>query len=182
MGIYNYLQTDQVRFYENTNQIEMANVSPIVFSEAMRDVDLFIGVTSIGADPNWRDRGEEMFQGYWSSFSFGELTTNGNERLELLKGLIPKLKIKDQCSFEGNFLIVVGKKKTYKIHAGSGNILMKPNDQYLCIVADRPKNQENIFLPFEGDNMLSMIISKALLLVDDDKITDKTILSQINNK
>ena len=29
-------------------------IPPIVFSEAMRDVDLFVGVTSIGADTNWQ--------------------------------------------------------------------------------------------------------------------------------
>ena len=29
------------------------------FTETMRDVDLFVGVTSIGADPDWLDRVEE---------------------------------------------------------------------------------------------------------------------------
>jgi hypothetical protein len=38
----------------------------------------------------------------------------------------------------------------------------------------------NLFLPFEGDNGLSIILSKALLLANDDKITDSTITSQIN--
>ena len=35
-------------------------------------------------------------------------------------------------------------------------------------------------LPFEGDNTLSVILSKAFLLADDDKIKDRSILSQIN--
>jgi len=39
-----------------------------------------------------------------------------------------------------------------------------------------------VFLPFEGDAGLSVIISKAILLSEDDKITDPTILSQINFK
>jgi hypothetical protein len=58
---------------------------------------------------------------------------------------------------------------------------MEPNDEYLCIVPDRGvKNlTENLFLPFEGDNGLSIILSKAFLLAEDDKITDKTIVSQI---
>ena len=34
-------------------------------------------------------------------------------------------------------------------------------------------------LPFECDEMLSIIISKAFLLVDDDKIKDTSIRSQI---
>ncbi|GAA3594628.1 DUF4132 domain-containing protein [Flavivirga amylovorans] len=178
MGIFNYLQTDQVRFYDENNQVNMIDVPAIVFSEAMRDVDLFVGVTSIGADPNWRDGGEERYHGYWSSFSFGELATSGLERKALLENLIPKLQIKEQCSFEGNFLVVIGKLRIYKIHMGSGNILMKPNDQYLCIVADR-KKEANVFLPFEGDSTLSTILSKAFMLANDDKIKDKTITSQI---
>jgi hypothetical protein len=77
---------------------------------------------------------------------------------------------------------VRGTKRTYKIHLGSGNILMTPNDQYLCIVPDQSKKAkggDNLRLPFEGDRTLSLIISKAFLLAADDKITDKTILSQI---
>ncbi|GAA3561470.1 DUF4132 domain-containing protein [Snuella lapsa] len=181
IGVLNYLQTDQVRFYDEFNQVNMVDVPAIVFSEAMRDVDLFVGVTSIGADPNWQDRGEERFRGYWNSFSFGELTISGTQRKDLLETLIPKLQIKDHCSFEGNFLVVKGKLRIYKIHMGSGNILMKPNDQYLCIVADRKKEQ-NVFLPFEGDATLSIILSKAFMLASDDKIKDRTITNQIERR
>ena len=180
-GIFNYLQTDQVRFYDEESQVEMDKVPPIVFSEAMRDVDLFVGVTSIGADPNWRDGGEERYHGYWADFSFGNLAVSGQERKELLENLIPKLKIANQCSFEGNFLVVKGDIRIYKIHLGSGNILMKPNDQYLCIVADRSKRANEVFLPFEGDSTLSVILSKALMLADDTKIKDRTIISQIKS-
>ena len=79
------------------------------------------------------------------------------------------------------FLKVKGKKRTYKTHIGSTNILMEPNDQYLCIVPARGKEVDTgkVFLPFEGDRGLSLVLSKAFLLADDDKITDKTILSQI---
>jgi hypothetical protein len=61
---------------------------------------------------------------------------------------------------------------------------MEPNDQYLCIVPDRgAKNHaENLFLLFEGDSGLSVILSKAFLLAADDKITDSKITSQINQK
>ena len=61
---------------------------------------------------------------------------------------------------------------------------MEPNDQYLCIVADRggqsPKAE--LFLPFEGDQTLSLILSKAFLLANDKDITDPTIVRQIAKK
>jgi hypothetical protein len=78
---------------------------------------------------------------------------------------------------------VEGKKRIYKIHLGSSNILMEPNNQYLCIVPDSRKKakQVAVCLPFEGDNTLSLILSKAALLANDNKIKDSTINTQIEN-
>jgi hypothetical protein len=61
---------------------------------------------------------------------------------------------------------------------------MEPNDQYLCIVPDsRSRSKEDdLFLPFEGDSTLSIIISKALLLAEDTKIKDPTITRQIESR
>jgi hypothetical protein len=56
---------------------------------------------------------------------------------------------------------------------------MEPNSQYLCIVQDRTVARRSVRLPFEGDDTLSVIISKAYMLVDDDKIIDPAIRSQI---
>lgn len=41
------------------------------------------------------------------------------------------------------------------------------------------KASHRIFLPFEGDGMLAIILSKAFLLVEGTKITDRTILRQL---
>jgi len=184
-GIFNYVSTDQVRFKNSqTNKtIDLIDVPTVVFSEVMRDTDLFVGVASVGNDPTWRDNGGlPAYRDYWHSYSFGDLTEVAKGRKEILERLLPRLKIAKVARIEDKFLIVKGKKRTYKIHLGSTNILMEPNDQYLCIVPDRgPKTiSENVFLPFEGDNGFSVILSKAFLLADDDKITDQTIISQIN--
>lgn len=184
-GIWNYVTTDQIRFLNlTTNElIELVDVPPIAFSEAMRDVDLFVGVASVGNDPTWSDSGGlPTYRDYWQSYSFGDLSEIAKNRKEILQGLIPRLKIASVAHIEDKFVVVKGKLRTYKIHIGSTNILMEPNDQYLCIVPDRSKKDvsENLFLPFEGDNGLSVIISKAFLLANDDKITDSTITSQIN--
>lgn len=186
-GIWNYVSTDQIRFVntENNEPAELINIPPVVFSEVMRDVDLFVGVASVGNDPNWRDNGGiPAYRDYWQAFSFGELTEIAKTRKEILENLVPRLKIASVATIKDKFLVVKGKKRTYKIHLGSTNILMEPNDQYLCIVPDRSKKDttSQVFLPFEGDAGLSVIISKAILLSEDDKITDPTILSQINFK
>ncbi|MEO0341520.1 MAG: DUF4132 domain-containing protein, partial [Bacteroidota bacterium] len=186
-GIWLYVATDQVRFLDISNQhqvIDLANIPVQVFSEVMRDVDLFVGVASIGNDPNWVDSegALERHLPYWNQYSFGSLTGVGKNRKAILEHLLPKLKIKDIAHLEDKFLVVKGKKRIYKIHLGSTNILMEPNDQYLCIVPDRSTKSKakDVFLPFDGDSGLSLILSKAFLLADDDKITDRSIVSQIN--
>ncbi len=164
-----------------TEPLALDQVPPLVFSEILRDVDLFVGVASVGNDPNWADGGPGgQYRDYWQSYSFGELSATAQTRKALLERLIPRLKIADRCTLADRFLIVRGSIRTYKIHLGSGNILMAPNDQYLCIVPKQTTaNGERVHLPFEGDGTLSIILSKAFLLADDMKITDPTITSQL---
>jgi hypothetical protein len=205
-GAYRYLTTDQVRFYPiDAGQVSahaggggyhagyraelipeplpLAEVPPLVFSEIMRDVDLFVGVSSVGNDPNWLDGGQnENNRGYWQHYSFGDLNATAQTRKTILERLVPKLKIAAQCTFAEKFLVVQGKRHAYKIHLGSGNILISPQDKYLCIVPGQgqlDKASDKIFLPFEGDRILSVILSKAFLLAADDKISDPTILRQL---
>ena len=185
-GGFLHISTDRVRFFHanHAEPVPLANVPPLIFSEVMRDVDLFVGVASVGNDPGWSDGGPEgRFRDYWQGVSFGELNATAKTRKEVLQRLVPKLKIGDRCSFEEKFLVVKGSLRTYKIHLGSGNILMAPNDQYLCIVAKQSEIETgDVFLPFEGDRTLSVILSKAFLLANDAKISDSTILSQIKWK
>jgi hypothetical protein len=187
MGIFNYVATDQVRFTstQTSEPVVLIDIPVVIFSEVMRDVDLFVGVASVGNDPNWRDNGGlPAYRNYWQAYSFGDLTEVAKSRKEILARLLPRLKIAKVAEIKDKFLVVTGKKRTYKIHLGSTNILMEPNDQYLCIVPDRTQKNitENVFLPFEGDNGLSVIISKAFLLADDDKIKDVTITRQIEQR
>jgi len=181
-GINLYLLTDQVRFYREGVQVRLADVPPIVLSEVMRDVDLFVGVTSIGNDPTWADHGNDRFGQYWQGFAFGELGPSGETRREILERLLPQLKIASRCRLDGKFLVVRGELHTYKIHLGSANVLVEPGSHYLCIVPDRSidaRQKGVLYLPFEGDQTLAIILSKALLLAADNKITDATILRQI---
>ncbi|WP_265565605.1 DUF4132 domain-containing protein [Streptomyces hygroscopicus] len=174
--------TDQVRFERRDGrrwrEAPLPEVPPLVFSEAMRDVDLFVGVTSIAADPDWADRGEDRHALYWRTAAFGALTASAEVRREALERILPRLKIAGRCSLDGRFLVVRGDLGTYKIHLGSANILMEPNDAYLCIVPSRGKGDGRVFLPFE-DERLSLILSKAFMLAADTKITDESILIQI---
>jgi hypothetical protein len=183
-GVSLYLSTDQVRFLTAGGLPRpLAEVPSRAFSEVMRDVDLFVGVTSVGNDPTWADGGPTgQYREYWQRYAFGDLLASAETRKAALERIVPRMKIADRCSFTDRFLVVRGDLRTYKIHLGSSNILMTPNDQYLCIVPSQGAGTSvgKVFLPFEGDSMLSIILSKALLLADDRKVTDPAIRCQID--
>lgn len=183
-GIAELCATDQVRFEQRIGRAWQAaalvDVPPTVLSEAFRDVDLFVGVASIGADPRWTDRGDARHSTYWREFSFGALPESAGARRSTLARLLPRTRIADRVEIGDRFLRVCGDLRTYKIHLGSGNVLMEPDDAYLCIVDARSKDAGRLYLPFEENGgTLSLIVSKAFLLADDRKITDLSVLRQI---
>jgi hypothetical protein len=163
-------------------------VPAIAFSEVMRDVDLMVGVASIGRDEGWADPGADAAHpsqwhrgpalDYWNRFSRAELEESGRIRRAVLETMLPKLAIAERCRIEDRYLHVTGKVRRYRIHLGSGHVFLEPEDRYICIMpaADAAAG---IRLPFEGDAMLSLILSKAFLLAADDRIKDHGILSQI---
>jgi len=177
--------TDQVRFLmadarDGAQPLPLRDVPARVFSEAMRDVDLFVSVTSIGNTPDWADRGLRQFDDYWERWAFGELTELAKVRRETIAKIIPQLAIADRLVLEDRWLRVRGDLATYRIHLGSSNIQIEPSSTYLCIVPGRGSNAK-VFLPFDRDDDvgLSLVLSKAFLLAGDAKITDETILRQI---
>lgn len=180
---YDLATTGRVHFRDlkKGEAMPMDEVPTVIFSEAMRDVDLFVGVCSIGLEEEWNNT---HHRGYWRRYSTSDLSETAKTRRSVLEGMLPKLKIGSQCELQDRYLKVNGKLRTYKIHLGSGNILMEPNDQYLCIVPSRSKRgpADQVFLPFDEDAVFSIILSKAFLLADDDKVKDPVILNQINRK
>lgn len=59
------LRTDQVRFcpigardgQDPVEPVPMTDIPPLVLSEVLCDVDLFVGLASVGNDPTWQDDG-----------------------------------------------------------------------------------------------------------------------------
>ncbi|MET8230377.1 DUF4132 domain-containing protein [Micromonospora sp. NPDC005298] len=181
-GVFDTMGTDQLWFVRGEHTpVPLEEVPAVVLSEVMRDVDLFVATAGVGADPNWYDGGPAgRYRDYWAQTSFGDLTPTAQTRRDVLAELIPRLGIADRCTVTDRFLDVRGDLHTYRIHCGSGNILIAPDDRYLCIIPASAKAREpELFLPFEGDNRLAEIISKALLLAADKKIKDPVILRQL---
>jgi hypothetical protein len=174
--------TDRVWFHRAGDRgmgpVPLEEVPPLVLSEAMRDVDLFVGVTSIALDPEWIDRGLG-YERYWREASTADLSATARTRRDALALVLPKLKVADRLELGDRHLRVRGRLGAYRIHLGSANVQMEPDDRYLCIIGAPARR---VALPFEGDAVLSLIISKALLLAADDRITDASILAQMGRR
>lgn len=169
------------RVRQQQARIRLDEVPPLIFSEVMRDCDLFVGVASIGTDPTWnRDHPDDPNLPYWERFAFGDLTSAAENRRAVLEALLPKLAIHGRCRLDGRFLVVRGDLHDYRIHLGSANVLMEPGSRYLCIVQGPGDTAANLPLPFEGDRILGLVLSKALLLVNDTKIKDPAIARQLS--
>lgn len=176
----NLCSSDSVAFTRDGQVLALNEIPPLVLSETFRDCDLAVGVTSIATDPTWADTGRDgAHWDYWQRASVAELGAAAEIRREALLRLLPRTKVADRIEVGDRFVRVRGNKRTFKVHIGSGNILMEPNDAYLCIVA-KPHNGKQVFLPFEeADGMLAVILSKVFLLAADDKITDPSITRQL---
>ncbi|MGW5354345.1 DUF4132 domain-containing protein [Streptomyces sp. NPDC004031] len=186
-GLAEVCSTNRVRFERQAAAgkswvpVALAEVPPLVLSETLRDVDLFVGVASIAGDPQWRDAVEGRLAAHWDAAAFGELPQSAEVRKEALARLLPRTRIADRVELAGRFLRVRGDRASYRIHLGSGNVLVEPHDAYLCIVPARQQGAAGrVFLPFEEDGgMLAVVLSKAFLLADDASITDPTITRQL---
>jgi hypothetical protein len=151
---------------DNMRQVPLCDISPIVFSEVMRDADLVISVA----------RTEEALEEVPISPSIERL----QHRATVTRYLATRLGITN-LRFEGNFVHVPGTLATYRIHLSHGGVYLDTGP-HICITPARviPNKGQKLYLPFaDEDEMITEIISKILLLHNDDKITDNSICEQI---
>ncbi|MGI5231695.1 DUF4132 domain-containing protein [Actinoallomurus sp. CA-142502] len=141
--------------------VPLADVPPAVFSEVMRDLDLVVSVA--GTEP----------ETYLSP-------AQAAGRAQILAALIADLG-PARVAVEGNSAVVSGTRATYRVHLTSGSIHVDPGG-HLCVVPASfgATAHRRLFLPFaDEDRMTSIILSKVLLLAEDEKISDPSILAQL---
>ncbi|MCW7536563.1 DUF4132 domain-containing protein [Aquabacterium sp. A7-Y] len=161
----NELESDLAWFERDGRRLALSEVPPVTFSEAMRDLDLVVA-RSLGGDD----------AGYGSPATV-------QARRELLQALLPALAPEPGALTLGKrYVHVRGRLAQYRIHLVSGHIHIEPG-ACLCVIpapeaaagARQPPR-----LPYEEEDAKSAeILSKLLLLLDDDRIRDESIRRQI---
>ncbi len=141
-------------------QIPLNTISPLIFSEVMRDVDLVVSVAHVGGvDPEASHSTMEM------------RAVLARESARLFK--LDNIEVKER------HIIITGKLGTYSIHLGSGKV--SKSGLQLSIIPVHSQHRGRLFLPFVDDDPKSAeIISKMKLLAEDHKIQDPTVLAQLN--
>ena len=140
--------------------VPLDQVNDRAFSEAMRDLDLMVSVAHRGGvDPEATASTVDMRAALL------------RETLHLLK--VHNVRMADRYAF------VDGKLGAYNVHLGSGTVHRQPGGS-LCIIPVHSQHRGRLFLPFADDDpKTAEIVSKVLLLAQDDKIKDPTILEQL---
>lgn len=143
--------------------IPFTELSPVVFSEVMRDLDLVVSVAHIGdVDPETSQSSVEM-------------------RGVLVKETARLFKLKN-VAVSGKHVHIKGELAEYSVHLGSAVVFQKPGRQ-LGIIPIHSQHRGRIFLPFADDDPKSAeLLSKVLLFAKDNEIQDPTILRQLNLK
>lgn len=146
---------------KNYKTLEFTDIPKIIFSETMRDVDLFVSVAHVGGvDPE-------------ASLSTVEM------RSAIIREMLPLLKL-DNVEIKGNHAHIRGKYGEYTVHIGSG-VVHKMAYGSVNILAVGSQHRGRLFLPFvDDDPRTAEIVSKIVMLGQDDKIKDPSILSQIS--
>lgn len=176
--------TDKHQSLARRLTVDLTEVDPIVFSETMRDVDLVASVAGRGTDRFWRDWEKRRASGelVWEDERdrYDELhSVPAACRRRLLEEVLPALGLGRRVRFEGSAVLVKGARGTYRIHLGSGSVHREPEGRYVCIVQDLSQPLPDWAAAEENDAMTLSIFSKVLLLANDDRITDPSILKQL---
>ncbi len=156
---------ETIQFYNKKDYkpIPFSELSPVVFSEVMRDLDLVVSVAHVGdVDPETSQSSVEM-------------------RGVLVRETARLFKLKN-VTVSGKHVNIKGELAEYSVHLGSAVVFQKPGRQ-LGILPVHSQHRGRIFLPFADDDPKSAeLLSKVLLLAKDNEIQDPTILRQLNLK
>ena len=178
VGRWEYVTLWPVLFRDEAGEpVPLADVPPVVFSETLRDVELFVAKASVGAQAQPRVPGDAFFD-YWERYHFGELEARAHTRRDVVAALLPHLPHADRLRIDGRFLQVDGTLGSYRIHLGSGSA-QTADGRHLALSPAPVPVDERLFLPFDDDPTLTLLLSKAALLAGDDQVEDAEIRAQL---
>jgi hypothetical protein len=182
-GINVFIGSDQVRFYRDRHEVPLDEVPAIVFSEIMRDVDLFTSVCAVGDDETWSDQGERGTGILSDRFDARDFSVVTALRSEMLARALPHTTIADRCKLTKGSLEVRGQLGTYRIQLGWGGAILATDSvtRWLKIpqkILDAVQLDLSA-VPIDLDPRTETILRKAHVLADDWRIDSPELVRQL---
>jgi len=181
-GINLFIGSDQVRFYRDRKEIGIEEVPAIVYSEIMRDVDLFTSVCEVGADETWTDQGERGSGVFAKTFEWREVSSVLALRGDMLARVLPQTLIADRCKVERGVLEVGGQLGTYRIPLWGGAYLVSEKTFRPLRIPQKLLDSVDLkidAIPLELDYRTETALRKAYILANDWNITDPELIKQL---
>jgi hypothetical protein len=172
-----------VRFYRDTREIAIEEVPAIVYSEVMRDIDLFTSVCAVGDDETWSDQGDRGTGVFGERFNLQAFSDVIALRAELLSKVLPHTPIRDRCKIQKTWLEVRGQLGTYRIALGwDGAALVTDSEVRWLKIPRKILDAVSVDLtaiPIELDYRTELILRRAHVLADDWKINSPELVRQL---
>jgi hypothetical protein len=185
-GINLFITSDQVRFYREGKEIALDDVPAIVYSEVMRDVDLFTSVCALGDDEGWADQGERGIGLFTEKFDPSQQSALIALRSDLLGRVLPGTPIANRCKIAKGVLEVRGQLGTYRIFLNWGiAVLMTESKPRWLRIPQKVLNAVELGLqdlPLDLDHRTEMILRKAYILANDWNINSPELIQQLMPK
>ena len=153
--------TFETKVKRDVKQHLLGEVPPVVFSEACRDLDLVVGVASIGEDRT------------------GVVPSTLAARRELVTRSLPALGLGDRARVEGRVVHVKGELHEYRVHIGSARVHVLPSER--AIVFPEGERAPEVHLPEEAtrDPRVLEVLRRVLVLAGDAFVTDPELAQQL---
>ncbi len=182
-GINLFIVSDQVRFYRDGREVAMDDVPAILYSEVMRDVDLFTSVSAVGEDEAWADEGDRGTGFFREDSNLQGISSLIALRHEILTLALPHTSIHDRCKLHNTWLEVRGQLGTYRIDLVWGGAALVADSKFRRLriprtVLNAVSMDPNAF-SVEFDSRSETILRKAHVLADDWKIDSPDLIKQL---
>jgi Domain of unknown function (DUF4132) len=166
--------------------VPLADVPAEVFSEAMRDLDLVVSVTTVANDPFWLEsyRGWPAIDRYWERINRDGLDQLRIHRRDILASFCGSPQTSRCYQLGERELVVTGALATYRIDLATANVRMEPGGKWLSFDTRAAPGKENyhhvLGLPaIDDDEILHRILVRAAILADDEQLASRKLLKQI---
>ena len=155
-----YVRFSRTRYVPDAPDFQISNLDPLLYSEVMRDIDMAVSIAFVGGvDPETGQSTKEL-------------------RAAIVRCTAELMKFAN-VSISGNHVYIKGMLANYTVHLGSG-LVRQEGGTVIPIIPVHSQHRGRIYLPFMDEDPKTVeIISKVVLLAEDNKLKDPTILQWI---